>query len=157
MASVELADLTWQQAETVLTPDALIMIPLGAAAKEHGPHLRLDNDRVLAECLKDRVSRLASFVVAPTLSYHHYPAFSDYPGSTSLGFDTARDLHVDVVRSLADHGPRRFYVCQPVRLMCIGADDEAESFPVWAVNASPVTAPDVSGVDRHQAVRRNSI
>jgi creatinine amidohydrolase len=110
MASVELADLTWQQAETVLEPDAIILIPLGAAAKEHGPHPQLDNDRVLAECLKDRVSRLTSVVVAPTLSYLHYPAFSDYPGSTSLGFDTACDLLVDVVRSLAAHGPRRFYV-----------------------------------------------
>jgi creatinine amidohydrolase len=33
-----------------------------------------------------------------------------YPGSTSLRLTTAIDLTVDVVRSLARHGPRRFYV-----------------------------------------------
>src|SRR5262249_49394931 len=33
----------------------------------------------------------------------------EYPGSVSLRLETARDLIVDVVRSLARHGPRRFY------------------------------------------------
>lgn len=46
---IVLADLTWQEAEGVLTPGAVIVIPLGAQSKEHGPHLRLDNDFQLAE------------------------------------------------------------------------------------------------------------
>ena len=46
---VVLADLTWNEAEKVLAPDAVVVIPLGAQAKEHGPHLRLDNDFQLAE------------------------------------------------------------------------------------------------------------
>jgi creatinine amidohydrolase len=33
----------------------------------------------------------------------------EYPGSTSLRLETARDLTIDVVRSLARHGARRFY------------------------------------------------
>lgn len=107
---IELADLTWIEAERVLTPDAVVVIPLGAAAKEHGPHLRLDNDFVLAEYLKRRVLEAAEVVVAPTLSYHHYPAFLEYPGSTHLAFETSRDVVVDIVRSLAGYGPRRFYV-----------------------------------------------
>ena len=52
-----LSNLTWPQARQVLNTDALVLIPLGAAAKEHGPHLRLDNDRVLAEYLARRVAR----------------------------------------------------------------------------------------------------
>jgi creatinine amidohydrolase len=108
--SVLLADLTWQEAEDVLTPDAVVMIALGAGAKEHGPHLRLDNDLVMAEYLKRRVMAEAPVVVAPTINYHFYPAFVEYPGSTHLRFETARDLMVDVVRSLAHYGPRRFYV-----------------------------------------------
>ena len=34
-----LADMPWTEAETVLTPDRVVVLPLGAAAKEHGPHL----------------------------------------------------------------------------------------------------------------------
>ena len=39
---VVLEDLTWIEAEKVLTPDAVVVIPLGAESKEHGPHLRLE-------------------------------------------------------------------------------------------------------------------
>ena len=34
----------------------------------------------------------------------------NYPGSTSLRQDTARDLIIDICRTLAAHGPKRFYV-----------------------------------------------
>jgi creatinine amidohydrolase len=56
-----------------------------------------------------RVAQRAPVVVAPTLNYHYYPAFVNYPGSTTLRLETARDLTLDVVRSIARHGPRRFY------------------------------------------------
>ena len=107
---VELADLSWQEAEAVLTPDAVVVIALGAAAKEHGPHLRLDNDLRMAEYLKQRVLAASNVIVAPTITYHFYPSFLEYPGSTHLRFETARDVVVDIVSSLAGYGPRRFYV-----------------------------------------------
>ncbi|MBK6692668.1 MAG: creatininase family protein [Myxococcales bacterium] len=107
-----LSDLTWLEAERHLTADAVVLLPLGAAAKEHGPHLRLDNDARLAEALRDRLlsREPLPLIAAPTLTYHHYPAFVEYPGSTTLRETTARDLVVDVCASLAAFGPRRFYV-----------------------------------------------
>jgi creatinine amidohydrolase len=105
-----LADLAWTEAQALLTPDAVVVIPLGAASKEHGPHLKLRNDLAIAEYLTTRVVERAAVVVAPPLTYHYYPAFVEYPGSTSLALGTARDLTADVVRSLARAGPRRFYV-----------------------------------------------
>ena len=106
---VLLEELTWIQAEKALTPDAVVVLPIGAASKEHGPHLKLKNDFILAEYLKNRVRERTSVVIAPTIAYHFYPAFVEYPGSTSLRLETARDLVVDVCRSLARFGPRRFY------------------------------------------------
>lgn len=107
---IVLGDLTWLEAEKLLTRDAVVVIPLGAEAKEHGPHLRLDNDRTLAEYYRRRVLEAAQVVIAPTVNYHFYPSFVEYPGSTTLRFETARDLIVDIVRSLAAYGPRKFYV-----------------------------------------------
>ncbi len=107
---VELSELSWVQAEAVLTAETVIVIPLGAASKEHGPHLRLDNDFRMAEYLRHRVLAAADVVMAPTIPYHYYPAFLEYPGSTHLTLETARDVVVDIVRSLAGYGPRRFYV-----------------------------------------------
>jgi creatinine amidohydrolase len=106
---VLLEDLTWYEAEKVLTSDAIVVIPVGAAAKEHGPHLKLKTDWILAEYVKSRVRAQANVVIAPTVPYNYYPAFVEYPGSTTLRLETARDLMVDVCRSLARFGPRRFY------------------------------------------------
>src|SRR2546423_7285561 len=104
-----LANLTWQEAEKALKPDTVVVIPIGAESKEHGPHLKLKNDYVLAEYFKRKVLERAEVVVAPTVNYHYYPAFVEYPGSTTLSLETARDLLVDICRSLSRHGPKRFY------------------------------------------------
>lgn len=105
-----LENLTWQEAERVLSPSTVVVIPLGAAAKEHGPHLKLSNDWIMAEWLKLRVLDSANAVVAPTVNYSFYPAFLEYPGSTSLTSSTARDMIVQICRTLAAYGPRKFYV-----------------------------------------------
>lgn len=107
---VLLENLTWQEAETVLGPDTVVVIPLGAGAKEHGPHLPLKNDFLTAEYLKRRVLESSQVVMAPTVNYGYYPAFLEYPGSVSLRLETSRDMLVDICRSLAGYGPRRFYV-----------------------------------------------
>jgi creatinine amidohydrolase len=105
-----LSDLTWLQARQALHARTLVLLPLGAAAKEHGPHLRLDNDRTLADYLAARIEEREDIVIAPTVAYHFYPAFAAYAGSTSLRLETARDLVIDIITSLAAFGPRRFYV-----------------------------------------------
>ena len=107
---VLLETLTWVEAKERLSPATVVVIPLGAEAKEHGPHLKLANDWTMAEYLKNRVLERADVVVAPTINYSFYPAFVNYPGSTSLRLDTARDLIIDICTTLAAHGPKRFYV-----------------------------------------------
>jgi creatinine amidohydrolase len=111
-SAVLLETLSWDEAERVLTPDVTIVIPLGAESKEHGRHLQLNNDFLMAEYLKKRVLAAGGshLVVAPTINYSYYPAFLEYPGSTSLTVDTARAMFADIVHSLAHYGPRRFYI-----------------------------------------------
>src|SRR5499426_4805423 len=62
---VLLENLTWQEAEKALKPETVVVIPLGAAAKEHGPHLKLKNDWAMAEYYKRRVLKAADVVIAP--------------------------------------------------------------------------------------------
>jgi creatinine amidohydrolase len=107
---IRLANLTWQQAADVLRPDTVVLIPLGAESKEHGLHLKLGNDAIVRDYLTSRVLEAADVVAAPPLGYHFFPAFIEYPGSTSLTLDTARTLSVEAITSLARFGPRRFYV-----------------------------------------------
>jgi len=108
--SVRLESLSWKEAAGVLTPQTIVMIPLGAASKEHGPHLKLGNDFFMAEYLAKEVTARTTVVTAPTVNYSFYPAFVEYPGATSLRLETARDLIVDICHGLAHFGPRKFYV-----------------------------------------------
>lgn len=105
-----LEELTWLEAEALLTPETVVVIPLGAAAKEHGPHLKLKNDFTIAEYLKTQVLDMDGVVVAPTVAYSFYPAFVDYPGSISLSLETSAAMIVEICESLARFGPRRFYI-----------------------------------------------
>ncbi len=108
--SVRIANLPWTDAVRLLDSASIVMIPLGAQAKEHGPHLPLNNDWLLAEYFAKSVAAATPVIVYPTVNYSFYPAFTEYPGSTSLSLATARDMIVDIVKSIARHGPRRFYI-----------------------------------------------
>jgi acetamidase/formamidase/creatinine amidohydrolase/Fe(II)-dependent formamide hydrolase-like protein len=107
---LRLPDVPWTEAEPYLTRDRIVVLPLGAASKEHGPHLRLGNDQILADYYARRVVAARPVALLPTLTYGFYPAFLEYPGSTSLSFDTQRDAVAEIIRSMARYGPRRFYV-----------------------------------------------
>ncbi len=132
-AGVVLGELSWQDAETVLTPSTVVVIPLGAATLQHGPHLKLDNNERLARYLAQRVRAATDVVVAPALAYHFYPAFLEYPGSTSLSHNTARDMTIDIVRSLAKYGPRRFYVLNTGTTTLFPLKDAAEALAAQGI------------------------
>jgi creatinine amidohydrolase len=102
--------MTWIEAEAALREGPTLLLPVGARTKEHGPHLPLDTDFRTAEYLARRIAERCALLVLPTLAYGFYPAFREYPGSASLGFDTFRDTVVEICGSFAAHGARRFYL-----------------------------------------------
>lgn len=108
--SVRIADLPWTEARAVLDSSVVVVIPIGAEAKEHGPHLPLNNDFLLAEYFSRRVFDATPVALYPTVNYHFYPSFVDYAGSTTVRLEAARDMLVDIIRTIARHGPRRFYI-----------------------------------------------
>ncbi|MBI5631093.1 MAG: creatininase family protein [Elusimicrobia bacterium] len=105
-----LESMTWLKAERALKRHPVLLLPLGARAKEHGPHLPLNNDWILAERLTALVMKKAQVLVLPGLAYSHYPAFVEYPGSASLSPATSCATVVEICRSFAAHGARKFYV-----------------------------------------------
>jgi acetamidase/formamidase/creatinine amidohydrolase/Fe(II)-dependent formamide hydrolase-like protein len=110
VSGLRLGEMPWTEAEKVLVPERVVVLPLGAGSKEHGPHLLLANDQLLADALAARVLQARPVAMLPTLTYGFYPAFLEYPGSVSLAEDTQRDVVMQICRSIARYGPRRFYV-----------------------------------------------
>lgn len=109
-AGVYLERLTWPEAAAQFKRDPLIVIPIGAAAKEHGPHLPLGTDRLLAEYLAAQVAERVPCIVAPTVNYGYYPSFVNFPGTTHLEAGTFGALVREIVLSTHRHGPRRFLI-----------------------------------------------
>ncbi len=91
--AVLLETLTWDEAERVLTPDALVVIPLGAESKEHGRHLQLNNDFLMAEYFKRRVLTAApkGVIVAPTINYNFYQHGNHYAQAARPGRRRTRE------------------------------------------------------------------
>jgi creatinine amidohydrolase len=110
VSSVELENLTWVQAEDALKKYEVVLIALGARTKEHGPHLPLNTDYIMAEYLKDRVKKEVPVAVLPTLQYGYYPSFLEYPGSISIQAETFKDMVKDICLSMKGYGVRKFYV-----------------------------------------------
>ena len=108
--SVEVENLTWVQTEQVLKRYEVVLIALGARTKEHGPHLPLKTDYIMAEYLKNRVAEQVPVAVLPTIQYGYYPSFLEYPGSVSIQAETFKNVVKDICGSMNGYGARKFYV-----------------------------------------------
>ena len=108
--AIYLEDISWTTAREILSDKNIVVIPLGAGSKEHGPHLPLSTDYLQAQALSGLVALERNVVITPIINYGFYPAFLKYTGSTSTNFATATDMLVQIIRSLAAYGPKKFYI-----------------------------------------------
>lgn len=110
MLGAFLEDLTWPEAGARIAAGAVVLVPVGAAAKEHGPHLPLRTDYLVARELGRRVAEALPILVAPVVSFGYYPAFVRYPGSQHLRAETFMALLTDVLTGFVAQGARRLVV-----------------------------------------------
>lgn len=105
-----LADLTWPEAADLIGDGLPILLPVGAAAKAHGPHLPLGTDRLVAEAVAERLLAQLPLLIAPTIGAGYYPAFVDYPGSQHVGAATFQALVTELAESYLRHGAERIVI-----------------------------------------------
>jgi hypothetical protein len=107
MLGVWLETLTWPEAKQRLEGNAVVVVPIGAAAKEHGHHLPLNTDYLLARALAEGVAAALPVVIAPIVCFGYYPAFLAYPGSQHLRAETFIALMTDILSKLIADGAKR--------------------------------------------------
>jgi creatinine amidohydrolase len=103
-------DLTWPEVEARFNAGAVILVPLGAIAKEHGHHLPMKTDWLVARELASRVAADLPVLVAPVVSHGYYPAFTRYPGSQHLSADTFSAMMRELLAKLIADGAQRIVV-----------------------------------------------
>jgi len=96
-ARPDLAHTVWP----AVTPGAPVLVPIGST-EQHGPHLPLDTDSVIASAVARRAAAgLPRALVAPTVGYGASGEHAGFPGTVSIGHEALRTVIVELVRSLS--------------------------------------------------------
>ncbi len=110
MKGVLLSHLTWEESVEAFKTYPIVVVPVGAGTKEHGPHLPLGTDLMVVEELARRIVDAVPVIMMPPLAYGYFPAFIDWPGSVSIAPPNFMGVVGDIIRSLHRHGARKFLI-----------------------------------------------
>jgi creatinine amidohydrolase len=95
---MRLADATWPE----VPERAVVLVPIGST-EQHGPHLPLDTDMIIAAAVCDAVAvRLADprVVITPALAFGASGEHQSFAGTSSIGTEVLTLVIVELVRSL---------------------------------------------------------
>lgn len=125
---VKMKEMTWK--EYAERTDDIIILPIGAI-EQHGPHLPLCVDTVLAEEFSYRIAQQVKGITAPALSYgYKSKPFSGggplFPGTIDLNGLTLQNLVQDIIDEFVRDG---FH-----RILLFNAHFENEPFIVEAMD-----------------------
>ena len=92
------------------TSDWIAVLPLGAT-EQHGPHLPLETDTLIASGLVERLKialpKKLQVTFLPVEPVGYSPEHLDYPGSRSLAFDEAINRWIAIGENLSSLGIRK--------------------------------------------------
>jgi creatinine amidohydrolase len=110
----ELASLTWPEIAEAISGGTGVVLPVGAT-EQHGPHLPVCVDALLATDLAHAIAEPADLLVAPAVSYGYRSrplsgGGQGFAGTTSLTARTLMALVEDVLREFLRQGFERMLV-----------------------------------------------
>jgi len=95
--------LTWPQARQAFDRTGFVVIPTGSN-EQHGPHLPLGTDFLVARELAARVAQRSEVIVTPTLPIGYAKYHNVFPGTLSLSEDTLNAALIDICDDLLRYG-----------------------------------------------------
>ena len=107
----EYAKMTWPEVNDAVRAGRVAIIPTGMI-EDHGPHLPIDTDVVIANAVCRRAAELVpdEVVVLPSVTFGYSPHHMDFPGAITIGWDTFIRYMLEVCKSLVAHGFRRILI-----------------------------------------------
>jgi creatinine amidohydrolase len=133
------ASASWTDVRTHLAEGRPVVLPFGAY-EQHGPHLPLCTDTVMATHLARPVAERVGGLLLPSVAYGETSNNAGFPGTVSLSFDTVRSIALDICTALVRHGARSLVIVNgdfgnqaPLKLASREAHERLE-FPVLVVD-----------------------
>lgn len=90
---------TWRDVEAALPGRLLAILPVGAE-EQHGAHLPLETDTVLATGVARRIAGSIGGWLLPAITYGEAWTAEAWPGTLSLSAETLRAVLIDIARGL---------------------------------------------------------
>lgn len=114
MNPVRMDNMSWMEYEQRVKDGSVVFLPCGAT-EQHGPHLPLGTDALLASAICEDVAREVGGIVAPAISYGYKSqprsgGGQHFCGTTSVDGATLSSLIRDAVREFHRHGVRRLAI-----------------------------------------------
>lgn len=102
-----LGDLSWPEAERRFAETPVVILPFGAGAKEHGPHMPMNADRVVMDHLVAAAVQSRDVIAAPPVVHGWFPAFRTFPGTEVSDPVVFQNYIFEIGMSLARSGAQR--------------------------------------------------
>lgn len=106
---VWLQEMKWEEVRDHLQKDDVMIIPVGST-EQHGTHLPLGTDSMVAIALAEDAAKEAGALVAPPIWFGWSPHHMAYPGTITIRPETLIELTMDVCHSLIYHGFHRLII-----------------------------------------------
>lgn len=107
MPSVLLQHMTWEEFDSRKAGTGVVIIPVGSV-EQHGPHLPLGTDSMVAMTLAEDAAQRSGALVAPPVWYGWSPHHMVLPGTITVRPEVLIELLYDITESLCQHGIQRF-------------------------------------------------
>ncbi|WP_396612937.1 creatininase family protein [Haloferax sp. S1W] len=98
-----IADQTWPELGEYVAESSLALVPLGST-EQHGPHLPLATDHLIAEALAREAADRTGFLCTPTVNVGVSPHHRQFHGTMWVDAPQFRDYVESMTRNLAYHG-----------------------------------------------------
>jgi creatinine amidohydrolase len=98
-----LEHMTWPEAQQAFARTSLVVIPIGST-EQHGPHMPLGTDFLVARDLARRLGERADVIVTPTIPIGYAKYHTEFPGTLSVSEETLTQALIEVCEDLIKYG-----------------------------------------------------
>jgi creatinine amidohydrolase len=98
-----LQEMTWPEAQAAFQRTSVVVIPIGST-EQHGPHMPLGTDFLVADNLARRLGARAEVIVTPTIPIGYAKYHTDFPGTLSVSEETLTRALIEVCDDLIKYG-----------------------------------------------------
>jgi creatinine amidohydrolase len=104
-----ISNFTWKEIEKLAIDKKIIVIPVGSS-EQHGPHLPISTDSIIAHEITKKVCEDLKLPFTPLIPISCSAEHRDFPGTIYLSYETFKRILEEFCKSLTFHGFKKIVI-----------------------------------------------